>query len=128
MSCPRDLLYTSDHEWARLEGNVVTIGITEHAQDALGDVVFVELPELDQELNDGDTFGVVESVKAVNDLFSPCEGEVIEVNDLLNESPELVNEDPYGKGWMVKIRIEGDDAVSHLLDPDKYDDIVDAEG
>ena len=126
MSHPEDLLYTEDHEWARVNGNIVTVGITNHAQDALGDVVFVELPEIDRELSNGDAFGVVESVKAVNDLYSPCEGVVIEVNDQLNETPELVNSDPYGEGWILKIQIESAEAVSHLMDAAGYAAHVDA--
>jgi glycine cleavage system H protein len=126
MSYSEDLLYTEDHEWARVDGNTVTVGITNHAQDALGDVVFVELPEIDRELSNGDAFGVVESVKAVNDLYSPCEGVVIEVNDQLNETPELVNSDPYGEGWILKIQIESAEAVSHLMDAAGYTAHVDA--
>lgn len=126
MSQPEDLLYTEDHEWARVNGNIVTVGITNHAQDALGDVVFVELPNIDRELSNGDTFGVVESVKAVNDLYSPCEGVVVEVNEQLNETPELVNSDPYGEGWILKIQIESVEAVSHLMDAARYKAHVDA--
>ena len=128
MSCPRDLLYTSDHEWARVEGNTVIVGITEHAQDALGDVVFVELPDLEDELDEGDSFGVVESVKAVNDLYSPCPGVVSEVNEALNDQPELINEDPYGDGWILKLTISGPDVLSNLLNPEQYDDLVDQGG
>ena len=128
MSNPKDLLYTEDHEWASIDGDIVTVGITDHAQSALGDVVFVELPELDQMLNAGDPFGVVESVKAVNDLYSPCDGEVIEVNDQLNDQPELVNHDPFGNGWILKIRVSSDEAIAHLMDASKYDAHVEAEG
>jgi glycine cleavage system H protein len=128
MSCPKDLLYTSDHEWARVVGNTVTVGITKHAQDALGDVVFVELPDLEQELESGDSFGVVESVKAVNDLYSPCQGVVVEVNEALNDQPELINQDPYGDGWVLKLTISGSDAVAALLSPDQYDALVEQGG
>ena len=128
MSCPKDLLYTSDHEWARVVGNTVTVGITEHAQDALGDVVFVELPELEQELEGGDSFGVVESVKAVNDLYSPCPGVVLEVNETLNDQPELINKDPYGGGWILKLTITDSSAVEELLTPDQYDQLVEEGG
>ena len=128
MSCPQDLLYTSDHEWARVVGNTVTVGITEHAQDALGDVVFVELPDLDEELEGGASFGVVESVKAVNDLYSPCQGVVIEVNEALNDQPELINQDPYGAGWILKLTISSSEAVGDLLTPQQYDDLVEQGG
>ena len=128
MSCPQDLLYTSDHEWARVIGNTVTVGITEHAQDALGDVVFVELPPLDEELEGGDSFGVVESVKAVNDLYSPCQGVVVEVNEALNDQPELINQDPYGEGWILKLTISSSEAVGDLLTPQQYDDLVEQGG
>ena len=128
MSCPQDLLYTSDHEWARVIGNTVTVGITEHAQDALGDVVFVELPALDEELEGGGSFGVVESVKAVNDLYSPCQGVVVEVNEALNDQPELINQDPYGEGWILKLTISSSEAVGDLLTPQQYDDLVEQGG
>ena len=121
MASPNDLMYSKDHEWARLEGNVVTVGITAHAQDALGDVVFVELPEVGQQLGDGESFGVVESVKAVNDLSSPCEGEVVEVNDALNDTPEQINEEPYGEGWILKLKVSGPEALSHLMSASEYD-------
>ena len=124
MSNPSDLLYTDDHEWALVEGDTVTVGITNHAQDSLGDVVFVELPELEQELGNGDALGVVESVKAVSDLYSPCDGVVIEVNERLNDEPELINNDPYGDGWIIKVKISDLDAVSHLMDSETYDQYV----
>ena len=127
MSNPSDLLYTEDHEWALVEGDTVTVGITNHAQDSLGDVVFVELPELEQELGNGDALGVVESVKAVSDLYSPCDGVVIEVNERLNDEPELINNDPYGDGWIIKVKISDHDAVSHLMDSETYDQYLIAE-
>ena len=127
MSNPANLLYTKDHEWALVEGDTVTVGITDHAQDSLGDVVFVELPEVDLDLGSGDTLGVVESVKAVSDLYSPCEGLVIEVNERLNDEPELINSDPYGDGWILKLRIESNDALSHLLTADAYDELLETE-
>lgn len=128
MGCPTNLLYTSDHEWARVEGDTVVVGITEHAQDALGDVVFVELPELEQNFEGEESFGVVESVKAVNDLYSPCTGTVIEVNETLNDQPELINQDPYGQGWILKMKISGPDAVADLLSPQQYDDLLEQGG
>ena len=128
MSHPENLLYSEDHEWALLEGDIVTVGITGHAQDALGDVVFVELPDLEIDLDNGETFGVVESVKAVNDLYSPCAGVVVEVNDRLIEEPELVNSDPYSDGWILKIQIDSPDALDHLMNADAYRKHVDAGG
>lgn len=128
MSNPTDLLYTEDHEWALVEGDIVTVGITNHAQDSLGDVVFVELPELEQELGNGDSLGVVESVKAVSDLYSPCDGIVVEVNERLNDEPELINSDPYGDGWILKVKISDPEAVAHLMDSETYDQHVEAEG
>ena len=126
MGCPSNLKYSKDHEWARLEGDCVVVGITEHAQDALGDVVFVELPELNEALSSGDTFGVVESVKAVNDLYSPCDGEVVEVNEELNDRPELINEEPYGQGWILKLKVSGPEALEELLDPSEYDELLES--
>ena len=110
MAVPEDLQYTKSHEWVRVEGGVATVGITEHAQDELGDVVFVELPEQGATLAAGDPFGAVESVKAVSDLYAPVGGEVVEVNGALEDSPEKINEDPYGEGWILKLQIsdEGD--------------------
>ena len=107
MSIPDDLKYTQDHEWLRSEGDVVVVGITHHAQDQLGDVVFVELPSPGSQVTAGETFGTVESVKAVSDLFVPVEGEVVEVNPVLTDKPEAVNQDPYGEGWMIKLKLAG---------------------
>ena len=105
MAVPQDLQYTKSHEWVRVESGVATVGITEHAQDELGDVVFVELPEQGATLAAGDSFGAVESVKAVSDLYAPVGGEGVEVNGMLEDSPEKINEDPYGEGWILKLRI-----------------------
>ena len=120
MSIPNELKYTSDHEWVRMEGENFVIGITDHAQDSLGDVTFVELPDIGSRFDDKAVFGVVESVKAASDLYMPVTGEVIEVNDSLNDSPENVNSDPYGNGWMIKIRPDQADSVLSLLDADAY--------
>ena len=128
MSSPADLYYSKDHEWARLEGDVVTVGITDHAQDALGDVVFVELPDLDRGLSAHETFGVVESVKAVNDLYSPCEGVVVEVNEALNDTPELINSAAYTDGWILKLKVSGPEALSHLMSASEYDDYLETLG
>ena len=120
MSIPNELKYTSDHEWVKMEGSDFVIGITDHAQDSLGDVTFVELPEIGARFEDKAVFGVVESVKAASDLYMPVTGEVIEVNDSLNDSPENVNSDPYGNGWMIKIRPDQADSIGSLLDADAY--------
>jgi len=122
MSSPSDLRYTEDHEWARLEADgTITVGITHHAQDALGDVVFVDLPKVGRALAPKGTFGVVESVKTVSDLYAPCGGEVVAVNDALSQTPELVNQDCYGAGWIVRLRPTGADALAELLDAAAYD-------
>jgi glycine cleavage system H protein len=120
MSIPNELKYTSDHEWVRMEGEDCVIGITDHAQDSLGDVTFVELPDIGSRFEDKAVFGVVESVKAASDLYMPVSGEVIEVNDSLNDSPENVNSDPYGDGWMIKVRPAQADSLCTLLDADAY--------
>ena len=117
---PADLRYTKDHEWVRVEGDQATIGITQFAADQLGDVVFVELPEVGRTLDQFATFGVVESVKAVSDLFAPVSGEVRETNDALSATPELVNSDPYGDGWMVRLRVKNGGETEALLGPDEY--------
>ena len=120
MSIPNELKYTSDHEWVKMEGSDFVIGITDHAQDSLGDVTFVELPDIGARFEDKAVFGVVESVKAASDLYMPVSGEVIEVNNSLNDSPENVNSDPYGNGWMIKIRPDQADSIGSLLDADAY--------
>jgi len=118
MTIPADLKYTKEHEWASIEGDVATFGITDHAQDALGDIVFVELPEQGRVLEAGEAFAVVESVKAVSDVFAPVAGEVIEVNSALEGAPEKVNEDPYGAGWIARVKMSGD--TVDLLTADEY--------
>jgi glycine cleavage system H protein len=121
---PADLQYTKSHEWIRIEGDEATVGITDYAQDALGDVVFVELPDVGAEYEAEGTFGAVESVKAASDLYMPVAGEVIAVNEALLNSPELLNTDPYGAGWMLKIRIpEG--TIGALLSAEAYTKLVD---
>lgn len=124
MSVPQDLQYTKSHEWVRVEDDVATIGITDHAQEELGDVVFVELPEEGASLDAGDAFGTIESVKAVSDLYAPVGGEVVAVNGALDDTPEKVNEDPYGEGWIVRIRFseEGD-----LLSAGEYEKFLEEE-
>ncbi len=124
---PIELKYASSHEWARLEGDIVVVGITDHAQEALGDVVFVELPEVGDTVNAGDEAGVVESVKAASDIYAPVSGEVIEVNPALEDTPELINSDPYGEGWMYKIRVVSVEELDNLLAAEEYDEQVAAE-
>jgi glycine cleavage system H protein len=121
---PTDLHYTKDHEWIRVEGDGATLGITAYAADQLGDIVFVELPEPGRSLEQFATFGVVESVKAVSDLFAPVSGEVTEANGALGASPELVNSDPYGRGWMVRVKLTDPAQVDGLLDAEAYDALV----
>jgi glycine cleavage system H protein len=124
LNIPEDLQYTKSHEWVRIEGDTATIGITDHAQDELGDVVFVELPEEGATFDAGESFGTVESVKAVSDLYTPVGGEVVEVNSALEDAPENINEDPYGEGWIVKLRTtDGAD----LLSPEEYEKVVEEE-
>jgi len=121
-SVPSNLRYTKSHEWVSVSGDVGTVGITDHAQQLLGDVVFVELPPLDEVLEPGTTFGAVESVKAASDLYSPVAGTVIEVNEALGSSPQFVNSDPYGNGWMIKVKLATGHAVEDLLTPEAYDE------
>ena len=124
---PTDLRYTKDHEWVRVEGDEATIGITKYAADQLGDIVFVELPATGSSLDQFATFGVVESVKAVSDLFAPLGGDVTGTNDELTGNPELVNSDPYGAGWMLRVRVADTGQLDDLLAPDAYDALI-AEG
>jgi glycine cleavage system H protein len=121
---PADLRYTREHEWVRVEGDVATVGITAHAADQLGDIVFVELPAPGTALAQFATFGVVESVKAVSDLFAPVAGEVVEANAALAATPEVVNGDPYGAGWMLRIRLADPAQVDALLDPAAYEALI----
>ncbi len=124
MSLPKDLKYTKDHEWLKLAGDVATIGITKYAGEQLGDVVFVELPKIGTKVNAGASFGTVESVKAVSDLFAPVGGEVIEVNEALIKAPETVNADPYGAAWMVKLKLASASDASGLLSADDYQALI----
>jgi glycine cleavage system H protein len=124
LSVPEELQYTRSHEWVRTEGDTATIGITDHAQDELGDIVFVELPEEGATFEAGDSFGNVESVKAVSDLYTPVGGEVVGVNEALSDSPEKINEDPYGEGWIVKIRVSGE---GDLLSASDYEQFLEEE-
>lgn len=125
MNVPKELLYTKDHEWARKEsGTVVTIGITAHAQDALGEVVYVELPPVGKQLNAHDTFGVVESIKAVSDLYSPVKGKVVETNSKVTAEPSLINNQPYDGGWLIKVELADTAALKDLMDSGKYEALV----
>ena len=124
MNVPTDLLYTSDHEWVSIVGNVATIGITDFAQRELGDIVFVEFPELNSTVEKSQSAGSIEAVKTVADLYMPISGIVIAVNENLDNNPEAVNDTPYGDGWMVKIKIANQDEISNLLTATAYDDLI----
>lgn len=124
MAYPDDVRYTAEHEWAREQGGVVTVGITSYATDQLGDVVFVELPAVGNKVETGGTFGVVEAVKTVSDLFAPVTGEVVEVNSALTDNPAVVNADPYGEGWMVKIRLTDPSEFAKLLSSSDYEKVT----
>ncbi len=128
MELPEDLKYTREHEWLSIEDGVATVGITDHAQEQLGEVVFVELPAAGDKVEKSEPFGVVESTKAVSDIYAPVSGEVAEVNDGLPDSPELVNEDPYGDGWMVKVTIGDDADLEDLMTADEYRQFVEELG
>ncbi len=120
MNIPDDLKYTKEHEWVKLEGKTATIGVTDYAQEQLGDVVYVELPEEGEELAKDDTFGSIESVKAVSDCYSPVAGAVSDVNSVLTDSPEILNEDCYGEGWLVKVKIADPSDLDDLMDHEEY--------
>ncbi len=124
MSAPTDLRYTRDHEWVRVDGETATVGITQYAADQLGDIVFVELPDAGRDLEEAKPFGVVESVKAVSDLFAPISGAVTAINDALGSQPELVNSDPFGAGWMLTMTVADPTQLDDLLDGPAYDDLV----
>ncbi|HUT66582.1 MAG TPA: glycine cleavage system protein GcvH [Spirochaetota bacterium] len=127
MDIPKDLKYTKEHEWAKEEGDTALLGITDFAQHSLGDVVFVELPEVGTQLKKGEAFGSVESVKAASDIYSPLSGEVIEINSELEDHPELLNESPYEKGWIIKIRVSDSGESAELMNEAKYAEFVEKE-
>jgi glycine cleavage system H protein len=127
MNFPEDLKYTRDHEWARVKGNRVTVGITDFAQDQLGDVVYVELPDVGDTIKKGEAFGVVESTKAVSDLFAPVSGKVVEVNDPLADAPETINDDPFEEGWMIVVEIANQGDLDDLMDAAAYEKFVEEE-
>lgn len=124
MNFPKDLKYTSDHEWVKVNGDEAIVGITDFAQNELGDIVYVEIETVGQTLHQGDVFGTVEAVKTVSDLFMPLSGEVLEVNTKLESDPEVVNSDPYGDGWMIKIKISNPEEISSILDAAAYEETV----
>ncbi|MDZ4676094.1 MAG: glycine cleavage system protein GcvH [Oligoflexia bacterium] len=121
---PTEFLYTKDHEWAQVDENLVSVGITEYAQDALGEVVYVELPEEGQKVTQNEPFGVVESVKAVSDLFAPISGTVVEVNEVLMDNPGSVNDDPYGDGWLIRIEMDSEKELTTLMTPADYEKLI----
>ena len=124
---PAELRYRSSHEWVRVENDVAVVGITDHAQDAMGDLVFVEMPEVGQVLAAGDEAGVVESVKAASDIYAPVSGEVVAINDALEDEPEKVNNDPFGDGWLFKIKMADDGELGEMLTADQYQAQLDSE-
>ena len=126
MNIPEELKYTEEHEWVRIEDNVAIVGITDFAQGELGDIVYLEIDTLDSQIDSNEVFGTVEAVKTVSDLFMPITGKVIEVNPSLEDKPELVNEDPYGKGWIIKIHITEESQIDNLLSPSDYKNLIDS--
>jgi glycine cleavage system H protein len=124
MQIPSNLKYTKDHEWTKIEGDTATIGITDFAQSELGDIVYVELPAVGAQTKQGESFGTIEAVKAVSDLFAPLTGEVLEVNSELSDKPEVINKDPYGDGWIIKIKISDKGELEKLLDKSKYEELI----
>jgi glycine cleavage system H protein len=127
MDFPEDLKYTKEHEWARVEGTVMAIGITEYAQENLGEIVYVELPEEGAEFSQGEAFGVVESTKAVSDLYCPVSGTIVEINDTLVDNPELINEDPYEDGWIIRIEMNDSSELGKLLNASEYAAFIEEE-
>ena len=124
MEIPKNLKYTDEHEWVFVEDNIATIGITDYAQGELGDIVFVELPAVDDEVQQMDPFGTIEAVKAVSDIFAPVSGKIVEVNEMLQDKPELINQSPYDDGWMVKIEFSDPSELDSLLSPDDYKNLI----
>ena len=124
MSTPKELKYTKEHEWVSVDSDIATIGITNHAQEQLGDIVFVELPEVQSRVSQDDTFGVVEAVKTVADLFAPVSGNVTEINTALEQSPDLINSDPYGEGWIIKVAIDDLEEYNNLMSNDDYNSFI----
>lgn len=126
MNLPEELKYTKDHEWTRVNNDEVIVGITDYAQSELGDIVYLELPEVGSNVSRGESFGTIEAVKAVSDLFAPLSGEITAVNNQLNDSPGVINSDPYGDGWMIKIKLENQDELSELLTSAEYQKLIES--
>jgi glycine cleavage system H protein len=126
MNIPENLKYTKDHEWIKVDGDQVTVGITDYAQNELGDIVFVEIETEGETLDKEEVFGTVEAVKTVSDIFMPVSGEVVEVNPKLEDSPEIVNKDPYGEGWLIKVNLSDKSEIDDLLDADKYKELIES--
>ena len=124
MNLPENIKYTEDHEWAKLEDNILTIGITDFAQSELGDIIFVEFPDLNIKVSTKDSIGTLEAVKTVADIYSPISGEIIELNNQLEDNPELINEDPYNQGWILKIRMDDEGEYNSLLTNNQYQDLI----
>jgi glycine cleavage system H protein len=124
MNHPENLMYTSEHEWVKIENNIATVGITDFAQGELGDIIFLEFPEVDEEFSEGDIFGTIEAVKTVSDLFMPISGKIVEINESLNDDPENVNSNPYESGWMVKIELSANAQTDSLLDSKSYLEMI----
>ena len=125
MNIPKELKYTEEHEWIRIDGNTATIGITDFAQGELGDIVYIDIDSIGNDLDGNEIFGTVEAVKTVSDLFMPIKGKVLEINPDIESTPEIVNEDPYGKGWIIKIEIHEDQDISNLLSDEEYRNMID---
>jgi glycine cleavage system H protein len=121
---PEDLLFSKEHEWLRIVDSIGTIGISDHAQKELGEIVYVEMPKVGTKFDNGETFGNVESVKAVSELFMPASGEVVEINEELGAAPEKINEDPYGEGWMIRVRLANTEDTADLMSAEEYDDYI----
>lgn len=124
INLPADLKYTKEHEWAKIDGNVVTIGVTDFAQSELGDIAWLDMPAVGDETKKGDPFGTIEAVKTVEDLYAPLTGKIIEVNGELLDSPELVNDDPYGKGWIAKLEYSDESEIENLLSAEEYSELI----
>ena len=125
MNIPKELKYTEEHEWIRIDGNTATIGITDFAQGELGDIVYIDIDSIGNDLDGNEIFGTVEAVKTVSDLFMPIKGKVLEINSDIESTPEIVNEDPYGRGWIIKIEIPEDQDISNLLSDEEYRNLID---
>ena len=124
MEIKSELKYTKDHEWVRIDNNIATVGITDYAQSELGDIVYVEIETLDESLKKEEVFGSVEAVKTVSDLFLPISGKIIEINQSIEDNPEIINEDPYARGWIVKIQVDNPDEMNELLDSESYKELI----